>query len=252
MLKPLLLSLLTMLSASVLAGNTTAPNPDAPQNKFIITAIQEKLGVKPTEIDTTPLPGIFQVMAGGRIVYVDATGRFMFDGPLIDLKTSENFSATKTDKISIKVLQGLNKADAVKTVKGNGSRTLITFEDANCGFCKKLFTETEKLDNVTIYTYLVQFLGEDSGVKAKNVWCSANQSNAWKDVMQNTPITPSNNAATCDSGFLGRNLSAAQQLSVTGTPTLFFSDGSRIGGYTKAENIEAKLTRINGIKPQGK
>lgn len=42
---------------------------------------------------------------------------------------------------------------AVKTVKGNGKRILVTFEDPNCGYCKKLGKELVPVNDVTIYTF---------------------------------------------------------------------------------------------------
>jgi thiol:disulfide interchange protein DsbC len=61
---------------------------------------------------------------------------------------------------------------------------IAVFEDPNCGYCKRLRQTTLKdLNNVTIYTFMYNILSEDSFVKSKNIWCSADRGKAWDDWM---------------------------------------------------------------------
>ena len=53
----------------------------------------------------------------------------------------------------------------------------------NCGYCKRLAKELQKLDNVTVYVFLYPILSEDSVRKSKQIWCSADRSKAWNDWM---------------------------------------------------------------------
>ena len=63
--------------------------------------------------------------------------------------------------------------DAIKIVKGNGSAKIAVFEDPNCRFYQRYDRETlSKINNVTIYVFLVPFLSEDSMVKACSIWNS--------------------------------------------------------------------------------
>ena len=52
--------------------------------------------------------------------------------------------------------------DAVKTVNGDGSRVLAVFSDPRCPYCNALDEELAKLDNVTVYTFLLPWLGPES------------------------------------------------------------------------------------------
>jgi hypothetical protein len=43
--------------------------------------------------------------------------------------------------------------NAIKFVKGNGSRKLAVFSDPECPFCKKFEQELTKVDNITVYIF---------------------------------------------------------------------------------------------------
>ena len=60
-------------------------------------------------------------------------------------------------------------SDAVKTVHGAGQRRLAVFSDPNCPYCKQLEAELASLDNITIYTFLLPFLGETKPIA---IWCA--------------------------------------------------------------------------------
>lgn len=50
-------------------------------------------GIKVDSIQPSPMPGFYQVVASGRMVYVTADGRYMLNGNLIDLKSQTDLSA---------------------------------------------------------------------------------------------------------------------------------------------------------------
>jgi thiol:disulfide interchange protein DsbC len=79
-------------------------------------------------------------------------------------------------------------------------------------------------------------------VKSKNVWCSADRNKAWDEWMLNGKAA----AAAPESCNTPNDKIKAlgQKLRVTGTPTIFFTDGSRIPGAIDAKGLEAKLASI--------
>src|SRR5690242_14415872 len=68
-----------------------APNPAAEQ---VVRAALQKLapGVQFDEISTSPLPGFYQVIASGQLVYVSTDGKYMLNGDLVDLDARQNLS----------------------------------------------------------------------------------------------------------------------------------------------------------------
>ena len=127
---------------------------------------------------------------------------------------------------------------AIKTVRGDGSRVLLTFEDPNCGYCKRLHRDLQRIDNVTVYTFLVPILGKDSERKARNIWCAPDREAAWREWMLDARVPAD---VACDSDTITRNLRLARQWDVRGVPALFLANGKRFRGYIPANRLEAEL-----------
>jgi thiol:disulfide interchange protein DsbC len=128
---------------------------------------------------------------------------------------------------------------AVKTVYGRGTRTVYTFEDPNCGYCRQLHRTLKEIGDLTVYTFVVTFLGEDSVGKAHAVWCAKDRAAAWNRVMakETVPAAPAGCTAPVNEvkkliGLLGINL----------TPTVFYADGQRMNGVRPREEILRRLT----------
>lgn len=202
-----------------------------------------RYGEKPTEIHVSPIDNsLYQVVANGRVTYVDASARYLIEGVAIDAKTGANLNEAIFTRAAAKIIPTLNLQNAVKVHEG-GRKIIYTIEDMNCGYCKKLAPELAKLKDVTVYTFPVEFLGAASGERAKQMWCSPNRQVAWRSMMANQPVPV---ADSCDAtAMLKANTALAKALGVAGTPAIFFADGSRIPGYVNAERIEQALARQN-------
>ncbi len=74
---------------------------------------------------------------------------------------------------------------AFKRVKGNGSRKLAMFSDADCPYCKRIEGEIKQLDDVTIYTFLfpIDQLHPDAARKSTLIWCAPDQAKAWDELL---------------------------------------------------------------------
>jgi thiol:disulfide interchange protein DsbC len=202
--------------------------------------IQKQLGdrAKVQSVHATPMVGLFEVAIGGDIVYTDSTARYLIQGEVIDLKTGLNLTEQRSNDLNRISWAELPLADAVKVVKGNGSRQLAVFADPNCGYCKRLEKSFQELNNVTIYTFLIPILSKDSMTISQKIWCSADKGKVWTDWMVNA--APPSGATDCATP-LEKNLSLAKKYGVTGTPAIFFPDGSRIAGAVPLTQIEKKL-----------
>ncbi|MBS1189488.1 MAG: putative protein disulfide-isomerase [Rhodocyclaceae bacterium] len=127
---------------------------------------------------------------------------------------------------------------AVTTIHGRGERTVYTFEDPNCGYCRQLTRRLEEIGNVTVHTFIVTFLGENSRTQADAVWCARDRSAAWHRVMgkKDTPPAP----AGCR-GPTAQTMKLVGMLGITLAPTVFFADGSRMNGIKPRDEIEERL-----------
>ena len=209
----------------------------------IKTDLQKKLGAstKIRGISASPLPGIYEVLVGNEVFYTDAKSQYLIQGEMIELATGKNLTEQRQNDLNRIKWADLNQANAFKAVRGNGTRQLAIFSDPNCGYCKRLEKSLQQLDNVTIYTYLIPILSADSAQKSKQIWCSADPNKAYIDWMVNG-IAPS--GKTDCSNPLDKNLTFAKTYGITGTPTLFFTDGSRFPGAVQIADIEKKFASL--------
>ena len=193
------------------------------------------------EVNKTPMPGLFEIRMGSDIMYSDAEGNFLIQGALIDVKQKRNLTEERMDKLSAVPFEQLPLKNAFTQVRGNGKRKLVVFADPNCGFCKRFEKDLQKLDNVTIQHVLYPILGEDSKVKSKNIWCAKDKAKVWNDWMQNGVTPP---AANCDAAAIEANVEFGKKNRITGTPTLFFADGTRVVGAVPLAQIESTLAQV--------
>jgi thiol:disulfide interchange protein DsbC len=201
-------------------------------------AAEARLG-KVDKITRAPISGLWEVVAKGELYYMDDKGNYLISGDLFDIKSRKNLSNERRKDIWSSAINS-SLDSAIKQVRGNGKRVLVTFEDPNCGYCKKLAKDIAKIKDVTVYTFLLASLGEDSRTKARGVWCSADRVKTWNDWMLNgTQIPPA--AATCDASGFDRSVELGQALRIDGVPALFFVGGERVGGYIPAAEIEKRL-----------
>ena len=222
---------------------------ETPTEAAVKKLIEPRLGAGNTvdSVKETPYGGLFEVRSGGDIFYTDKAGQYLIVGHVYDTKTSEDLTKLRIDDINKVKFSDLPLASAIKTVKGNGKRVIATFEDPNCGYCKRFSQTTLKsMDNVTVYTFLYNILTPDSAIKSANIWCASDRSKAWGDWMVNGKMATAAPAGCASPS--AKILELGQKLRVTGTPSIFFVDGSRIPGAVDAKTLEAKLDSLS--KPQ--
>jgi thiol:disulfide interchange protein DsbC len=139
-------------------------------------AVEAKIGGPVTSVTKTTYLGLYEVYADGQVLYTDEKVSALLIGSLIDGKTMKNVTTERMQKLTAIKFSELPLAQAVKQVRGDGKRVFATFEDPNCGYCKKMAKEIAKLDNVTIYTFLYPILSPDSLEKSNQIWCASDRS----------------------------------------------------------------------------
>ena len=199
--------------------------------------------VKIDEVSKTPMNGLYEIRVDSDIFYTDAEGNFLIQGNLIDTKGKRNLTEERVEKLSAIDFDALPLKDAFTQVRGNGKRKLAVFEDPNCGYCKRFERDLQKVNDVTIHTFLIPILSADSAEKSKNIWCAKDKNKAWLDWMvRDQPAAK----ASCDTTALERNLAFSKKYKITGTPTVFFADGTRVPGAISAQDIEKQLASAAG------
>ncbi len=215
----------------------------SPFPSFANESVKQELGkkypdVKAERVTKTAYGNLFEVYTGGEIFYTDEKVTFLLLGALVDTQTKVNISEARLQKLNVIVFNDLPFDQAIKLVRGNGSRRMAIFEDPNCGYCKRFEQDVNSTDNITAYIFTYPILAQDSIDKSKSIWCSTDRLKAWQDQMLREKAPTAK--GTCDTP-IDKVLALGRKMNVTGTPTTFFEDGERISGALPKDKIEAKL-----------
>lgn len=224
-------TLLLLACAATIAGASEATVKAALQKKYPDIAVESVL--------KTPMAGIFEVYANGQLIYTDEKVAYLFtNASLIDTDNKVNLTEERMNRLTAIRFDQLPLDLAFKKVKGKGTRKLGYFADPNCGYCKRFEQELAKVNDVTVYMFLYPVLGADSLEKSKSVWCSKDRVKAWDDWMLKgvAPTAPGG----CDTP-IEKILAFGRQKNISGTPTMFFTDGQRVPGAIPLDQLEQRL-----------
>src|SRR5262252_6316819 len=147
-------ALLMAVSCAALAEEARPAAPD-PATAAIRQLLESKFpGASISNIAKSPYFGLYEVQFDDRVVYTDAGVNYVVVGSIYDANTKKNLTEARQRELNRVAWDSLPFNLAFKRVKGDGSRKLAIFADADCPFCKRLEADVKKLNDVTIYTFL--------------------------------------------------------------------------------------------------
>jgi len=201
---------------------------------------QQFPGANITSVQKTPYSGLFEVYLDGQLIYVDDKAQYVFTGDVLDLKNRTNLTQARLNQLQAVKWDVFPLNNALKTVKGNGARKLILFSDVDCPYCRKFEAELDKVDNITVYTFLypIEGLHPKAPQTSKQIWCAPDRNKAWDNYISSGSVP--NNDGKC-ANPVDANIALGNKLKVSGTPTLFFANGQRVPGMIPAAQLEKLL-----------
>jgi thiol:disulfide interchange protein DsbC len=222
------------LGAALLFAASAAACAAQPDELALLARLQSMYpATQWTSVTRTPIAGVYEAVMGSNLAYVGSDGRHFLFGHLFDMRTQTDLTAPKLAAAERRApeasepprkvsFESLPLADAIKTVHGNGARVLAVLSDPNCPYCRMLDGELAKLDDVTVYTFLLSWVSPDR-TAAETAWVKANP------------------GRERDTAVLDRNLKLAARVGLRGTPLLIAGDGRVSEGAAHATELDAWL-----------
>ena len=231
----------TILEATLLAGSAYAG--DALKEMAVMATLKQKYpSTVIKSVSSTNLPGVYEVVMGKNVAYVEESGRYFLFGHMFDMQTQTDLTEGKimAEQVAKTDFKALPLKDAIKIVRGDGSRKVAIFSDPDCPYCKQLENNIANLTNVTIYLFLfpIDQLHPQAKAKAVGVWCAADQVKAWDGLMRRAEVP----TGQCENP-VDRNIALAETMGINGTPTVILPDGSIIPGAPSAAKLEQMLNQ---------
>ncbi len=207
-----------------------------------------KAAIKPT-----PSPWLVQVEFGNDIAYATRDGKFLLLGELINVESRANLTQLDRERLQSSenkqiaaVMAGL-KEDTMIVMGPRPARvTMTVFTDVDCTYCARFHLDVPELNRngvrVRYLLYPRAGAGSDSYRKAVAAWCAQDRVKAIGMAKAGQPI----DMKTC-ANPVDEHMRLAEQMGVSGTPTIFLDNGRRIGGYLPAKQMLVYI----GIAPGG-
>lgn len=230
----------TLFASTFIAGAAFAQ--DALKETAVMANLKQKYpSTVIKSVTSTMLPGVYEVVMGKNVAYVEETGRYFIFGHLFDMQTQTDLTEGKAmaENVAKVDFMSLPFKDAIVTVRGDGNRKIAIFSDPDCPYCKQIENNIASITNITIYTFMfpIEQLHPQAKAKTVGVWCAADRAKAWDNLMRKNVVVTGN----CDNP-IDRNIALAEALGINGTPTVILSDGSMIPGAPSAAKLEQMLT----------
>jgi len=223
-----------------------AKAPMSPEIAAIRKLVEQRVpGMEIRQITKTDIAGLYEVLADDRIVYVDPSVSYLFMGSIYDLASKQNLTDDRYRKLNRVAFDSLPFEQSFKRVRGDGSRRIAMFSDADCPFCARIEKELSGMTNVTIYTFPfpIDSLHPAAAQKSRQIWCSADRGKAWDDWFQSQKLP--DNKGDC-ANPVAANQALGEKLRISATPTIVFADGTVVPGALPLAQLEQMLAKAGG------
>jgi len=189
----------------------------------------------------TVIEGLYEVIAGENVLYVDTTGRYLVIGSIYDLKEDKDLSAARRAQLSQESatlgaeqqrirLDGV-PLEAAITV-GTGDRSLTVITDPGCAWCRRLWLESlESLSGVRVNHLLLSGTPEALGILcARDPAAALGRAFEVSATTAKTPM-PSARCRSDAQAKIARVARYAERIGAVGTPVLIRDDGAIHAGF---------------------
>lgn len=237
-----MLKVLFAATALLAAGSTLAQDGADERVRAAIKALVPE--AKVDQVEKSVLPGFYEVVMGGQVIYVSGDGKYVVSGVVWDAAARKNLTEARYAGIRKAALANVPADKRIIFPAKNAKYSVTVFTDIDCGYCRRLHQEMAQYNNLGI---TVEYLfypragkGSEAWNKAVSVWCADDHNGAMTAAKNGEPIP---NKTDC-SNPVEADYDLGQKIGVSGTPAVITADGTQIGGYLPPDQMLARLQQL--------
>jgi thiol:disulfide interchange protein DsbC len=216
----------------------------SPEDSIRATLAKINPNVKIETIAPSPVPGLYEVLAGTQLMYVTGDGRYFVDGHIVDLNTREDVTEPRLSGARKRLVDGVGESEMVIFEPSVAAKHTVTvFTDVECGYCRKLHSQIADYGKEGIRVRYVFFpragKGSPAYKEAISVWCAGDAA-ARRSALTAVKAGKEIEAKTCDNP-VDQHMAVGEELGLRGTPAIVTETGEMIPGYVEPKRLAAQL-----------
>jgi thiol:disulfide interchange protein DsbC len=236
MLKQLLIFAALMVTATAQADEGEKTVRDA-LHVLVPTA-------NPDLVQKSQLPGFYEVVLGGQVLYVSNDGKYLIQGDVFDVQSKSPLGSKAQATVRNNALKTLPVDKRIVFAPATVKHTVTVFTDVDCPYCRQFHKQIAAYNQLGIAVQYVLFplsIHPGADKKAVSVWCSQDRNAAYTAAMNGQDP----GAKTCDNP-VKETTALAMKMGITGTPTILYSDGTQVNGNIAQDpkQLLAELDRL--------
>lgn len=243
--------LISILLGVVCIGMANAIDHASPDVAKVIRAQLKKSlpDLTVDEVNKSVIDGMYEIVSGHKIFYVDANGRYAVLGNIVDLSTKQSITEARTKSLEFVNWNDIPLNIAITRVIGNGKRKLVVFTDPDCPFCKRLDADViAKQKNLTVYYFLYPLdIHADALNDSKRILCAEIPDMTYLNWMTLNTALPIQNKCKRANDLTRMKEVADKIVGVNATPTLVLPNGQIVSGLVPADYLAKLLTDTSPV-----
>jgi thiol:disulfide interchange protein DsbC len=196
--------------------------------------------VKPDSIKPSPIEGLYEVVYGAQIYYATKDGSYLVQGDILDVNGQSNVTELHRTGARLSAINKVSEDKMIIFAPQKVKHTVTVFTDIDCGYCRKLHSEIDTYLKEGIRVRYLSMpragLNSPSYTKAVAVWCAKDR----KDALTRAKKDEAVEQKTCDNP-VKEEMQLAQEVGVSGTPTIITDTGRLLPGYVPAAHLAQML-----------
>jgi thiol:disulfide interchange protein DsbC len=228
-----------------------ADDADKAGEKIVRDALHSLVpGASPDIVQKSELPGFYEVVLDGKVLYVTADGKYLIQGDVFSIAEKASITSHAQATVRNTALKNLALDKRLVFSPENPKHTVVVFTDVDCPYCRQFHKQIAAYNQLGIAVQYVLFplsIHPGADKKAVSVWCSQDRKSAYTAAMNGQDP----GQKTCENP-VAETTALALKMGIGGTPTILAADGTQVNGNIAMDpkQLLAELDKID--KPSAK